>query len=126
MSNYFNNLIKKALTTPANYQDIYKDIIHFEAKLGGQLFGPVPKKHRREFFCLDGHTWVWHEEWVNKAGRRQRVTTRYDVRPNGIFKIQGDLPPRRLNDEELQNFYQAVKLYGKKVCNELQRMVNQP
>ena len=118
------NHIRKALSVPANEQDIYKDIIHFEAKIGGTLFGPVPPKHRREFFCLDENTWVWHEEWTDNLGRRQSVTTRYDVRPHGIFKIQGDLPHRRLSDEELQNFYQAVSLYGKKVMAELQHLID--
>ncbi len=119
------NYIKKALSVPASEPEVDKDIIRYEAKIGGGLFGPIPPKHKREFFCLDEHTWVWHEEWTDKLGRKQRVTTIYDVHPNGIFKIQGDLPHRRLNDEELQNFYQAVKLYGQKVGKELQRLIEQ-
>ncbi len=118
------NHIKKVLSVPADEQEIDKDIIHFEAKIGGGLFGPVPPRHRREFFCLDENTWVWHEEWTDNLGRRQSVTTRYDVRPHGIFKIQGNMPHRRLSDQELQNFYQAVSLYGKKVIPALQRLVD--
>lgn len=118
------NYIKKALTVPSGIQDVYRDIIHFEARIGGTLFGPVPPKHRREFFCLDEHTWVWHEEWTDSLGRRQSVTTRYEVRPHGIIKVQGNMPHRRLSDEELQNFYQAVRLYGKKVGGELQRLMD--
>ncbi len=32
---------------------LYNDLIRHEAKIGGTIFGPVPKGHRREFFCLD-------------------------------------------------------------------------
>ena len=49
---------------------LYRNLIRHEAKIGGQLFGPVPKDGRREFFCLDRHTWVWHEEWVDANGDR--------------------------------------------------------
>lgn len=113
--------IKKALSVPI---DDMKAIIRFEGKIGGQLFGPIPDKVHREFFCLDEHTWVWHEEFSDKFGRRRSVTTRYEVRPHGIFKAQGNSGYRRLSDEELLNFYQAVKLYGKKVIPELERLAN--
>ncbi len=101
----------------------YRNIIRYEAKVGGKLFGPVDKNRRREFFCLDRNTWVWHEEWSDERARHQSVTTRYDVRPNGIFKIQGDQPHRRLTSDELTNFYQAVNLYYDRVSNELKRLV---
>ena len=114
--------IKRALTVPANDEQAYRDLIHYEAKIGGQLFGPVPKDRRREFFCLDEHTWVWHEEWTDTTGKRQVVTTRYDVRPNGIFKVQDNMPYRPLAGEELDNFYQSTKLYIQRVGSELQRV----
>jgi hypothetical protein len=117
--------IKKALSVPANNRDEeYKDIIRYEAKIGGSLFGKVPDNRHREFFCLDEHTWVWHEAWLDdKSGRRQSVTTRYVVQPHGIFKVQANMSQKRLSDDELQNFYMAVKLYGQKITKELQRLV---
>lgn len=118
------NYIKQALTVPSNDQKVHKDLIHYEAKIGGQLFGKVADDHRREFFCLDENTWVWHEEWSAKKGSSQAITTRYDVRSNGIIKVQDNMPHRRLSDEELRNFYQAVQLYGQKVSAELQRMIS--
>ena len=118
--------IKKALSVPTNpQQDDLRDIIRYEAKLGGQLFGPTPPKHRREFFCLDEHTWVWHEEWSDDTNHHQMVTTRYDVRTNGIFKTQGHRPYTRLSQQELENFHEAVQLYGQKVGGELVKLVNQ-
>ncbi|HVU59458.1 MAG TPA: hypothetical protein VHC98_01315 [Candidatus Saccharimonadales bacterium] len=102
--------------------DIQRALLHYEARLGGELFGPVPKGVRREFFCLDPHTWVWHEEWNDAQGRHRVMTTRYDVRPTGIVKSQGDSVYQSLSDEELRNFYAAIQLYSRKVGTELQRI----
>ena len=90
------------------------ELIRFEAQIGGQLFGPVPKGHRREFFCLDEHTWVWHEEWRDENGGQQAVTTRYDVRPSGILKAQGS-QYQPLSTAETLNLMRAVELYGQRV-----------
>jgi len=103
--------------------NFYKALIHHEAKIGGELFGPVPKGNRREFFCLDEHTWVWHEEWTDKNGQRHYLMTRYDVRPNGVVKSQGQNSYQALSDDELKNFYRAVRLYGQKVGGEYSRML---
>ena len=103
--------------------EIYSALIHHEAKVGGELFGPIPKGHRREFFLLDIHTWVWHEEWKDEHGEWQAVTTRYDVRPGGILKSQGGQSYQRLSRQELGNLYRAVKLYEKKIGAEQQRML---
>lgn len=91
-----------------------RSLIREEAKIGGQLFGPVPKGHQRQFFCLDEHTWIWHEEWVQN-GQRRVITTRYDVRPNGIIKSQDGQPNRLVSDDEALNLYEAAKLYQQKV-----------
>ena len=99
--------------------EIYRDMIRKEAKLGGELFGPVPKGHRREFFCLDERTWVWHEEWIDAAGQRRTKTTRYDVRKDSILKAQDGQPYQTVSPEEMKNLYQAAILYGQRVNNEL-------
>ena len=88
--------------------------------MGGQLFGAIPTGHRREFFCLDRHTWVWHEEWVDASGQRQIVTTRYTIRPNGILKSQGNNTYELLSGSELRNFAQAIKLYRDRLWAGLQ------
>ena len=92
---------------------LYRDLIRREAKIGGQLFGPVEPGRRREFFCLDEHTWVWHEEWTDpNSGKRQVVTTRYDVRPNGVLKAQDGQGYRRLELPEARNLFKAMQLYN--------------
>jgi hypothetical protein len=60
---------------------IHRNILRDLAKMGGEVFGDIPAGTRREFFCLDRHTWVWHEEWTDKDGARKIRTTRYDSRP---------------------------------------------
>lgn len=102
--------------------DAYKALLHWSAKVGGELFGPVPKGTRREFFCLDRRTWVWHEEWNDKTGHHI-VTTRYDVRPNGVFKSQGANSYQALSSEEARNLYNAITLYYQRVMPELTRAV---
>lgn len=93
----------------------YRDLIRREAVIGGQLFGPIPKNGRREFFCLDEHTWVWHEEWTDSSGQHHAVTTRYDVRPQGIFKAQDGQPYRPLTPQEAKHLREAAVLYNQKV-----------
>jgi hypothetical protein len=99
-----------------------RSLIREEAKIGGQLFGPVPKGHRREFFCLDEHTWVWHEEWL-QGGQRQVATTQYYVRPNGVLKAQGAQGYQPLNRDEARNLYRATELYRQRVGATYQRLL---
>jgi hypothetical protein len=100
-------------------QEMYRNLIRQEAKIGGRLFGPVGANGRREFFCLDEYTWVWHEEWTDAAGRRHVITTRYDVRPNGILKAQDDRPYQYIGADEAKKLFQAVSLYNKQIDAEL-------
>lgn len=95
--------------------DEYRNLIRMEARVGGQLFGPIHPGGRREFFCLDENTWVWHEEWVDEKGARRSVTTRYDVRPNGILKAQDKRPYQYIGYDEAERLYQAVSMYNKQV-----------
>ncbi len=94
--------------------ELYREIIRHEARVGGRLFGPVHKQVRREFFCLDAHTWVWYEEWTDKNGRHT-ITTRYDVRPNGVLKAQPGHEYGYIDTDEAKRLYHAVSLYNKHV-----------
>jgi hypothetical protein len=102
---------------------LYRDLLRHEAKIGGELFGPVPTGGRREFFCLDKHTWIWHEEWKDKSGNRQIRTTRYDVRDTGIVKVQDGKHYQKVTKAEAQKLLKAAKLYQKRVNNELYKAV---
>lgn len=97
----------------------YRELLRKAAKKGGELFGPVPEGVRREFFCLDEHTWVWHEEWTDATGKRHVVTTRYDLRPNGVLKAQDGQPYRYVELEEGKRLYRAARMYNHLVQTEL-------
>lgn len=90
----------------------YRELIRKEAKMGGELFGPIPDGVRREFFCLDKRTWIWHEEWTDANGKTHAITTRYDVRPNGVLKAQDGQPYRYVEGEEAKRLYKAARMYG--------------
>lgn len=92
--------------------EAHRAILREFAKIGGTVFGPVSKHARREFFCLDEHTWIWHEEWVDEHKIHRARTTRYDVRPHGIFKAQDGQPYQPLSREEAYNLCQAIHAYN--------------
>jgi hypothetical protein len=104
----------------------HRALLRHLAKLGGTVFGPIPDGVRREFFCLDERTWVWHEEWADQAGRHHATTTRYDIRPNGVLKSQGTNSYQRLQAEEERNFRAAVDLYAQLAQHEISRLSTHP
>lgn len=97
----------------------YREAIREEAKVGGQLFGPVPEGARREFFCLDEHTWVWHEEWTDANSIRQIRTTRYDVRPHGVLKAQDGQPYQPISRQEAEHLLHATARYNQMIDAQL-------
>ncbi len=98
--------------------ELRRALIRREAKIGGELFGAIPAGHRREFFCLDPFTWIWHEEWMHE-GQRQVLTTRYEIRPGGVIKSQNGQAYRNLSLAEGRRFKSAVKLYSQRVQSEI-------
>ena len=112
------------LTEEQRALQLERSLVGMEAKIGGQLFGKIPDGHRRQFFCFDRHTWVWHEEWLDKAGRKQVMTTKYLVRPNGILKSQNDQAPQLLSDNEARNFHKSTQLYRNRLDAEYNRLIH--
>jgi hypothetical protein len=48
------DFLTKILFHTGQSDDSFKrELIRAEAEIGGQLFGPIPKGHRRQFFCFD-------------------------------------------------------------------------
>lgn len=119
------SLLKKIVSTKSSQRheereaELYRALIRREAKIGGELFGPVPSGTRREFFCLDEHTWIWHEEWIDQSGNRQVRTTRYDVRPNGILKAQDGHNYQPVTSREALHLRDAVVNYNRRIRSEL-------
>jgi hypothetical protein len=105
---------------------LYRDLIRHEAKIGGELFGPVPEGGQRQFFCLDKYTWIWYEQWKDQSGNFQSRTTRYAVRPSGIVKsVDGGKSYTRLSKNEISRLFDAVKAYERRVWNEIYKPVLQ-
>ena len=122
------SLLKVLTATPAQrHADKrareYRELIRKEATIGGGLFGPIPKGGRREFFCLDENTWIWHEEWVDALGARHAITTRYDVRPDGIYKAQDGHPYQPLPKDEAQRLHKAILMYNDQVEDKIYNRV---
>jgi hypothetical protein len=98
---------------------LYRDLMRHEARIGGTVFGEIPEGRRREFFCLDKHTWVWHEEWTDKNGQHKVLTTRYDIRPNGILKSQNGNHYQSVTLQEAERLLRAAQLYKQKIDQEI-------
>lgn len=96
-----------------------RELIQLESDIGAQLFGTVPKGHRREFFNLDLSTWIWYDEWTDQSGQRQSMTIRYEVHENGILKVQEGARYNFIDGQELENFMAAIHLYYERVAREL-------
>lgn len=114
--NIFDSLSKIFQPQPKRPPTL-RELIQRESEIGGQLFGDVPKGHRREFFNLDRDTWVWHEEWKDRHGVERSMTTRYEVRPNGVLKVQDGTMYQYVSDEEARHLYEAAKLYHQYVMH---------
>ena len=96
-----------------------RELITLESKIGASLFGPVAAGHRREFFCLDKHTWIWHEEWLDVNKKLATSTVRYEINEHGVLKVQEGARYSYLEGEELQNFGIAIRMYYEQVAREV-------
>lgn len=96
-----------------------RELIALESEIGGRLFGPVQKGGRREFFNLDPKTWIWHEEWLDQAGKKQQTTIRYEVDDKGILKISEGARYDYLEGDELNNLTIAIQMYYERVMREI-------
>lgn len=98
-----------------------RELLTLESEVGAKLFGPIPAGHRREFFCLDEHTWIWHEEWLDASKKLTTSTVRYEVSEHGVLKVQGGARYSYLEGEELQNFGIATRMYYEQVARQVYR-----
>ncbi len=96
-----------------------RELLREESKIGATLFGPVPRGRRREFFCLDESTWIWHEEWRDKKGVERQTTIRYEIHPNGILKVSDGPRYQFIEGTELDNFAKATRLYYEETARKI-------
>ena len=118
-SKIISNKNRQVNTDEQKRTAIYRNMLKREAAIGGSLFGPIPKDGRREFFCLDDSTWIWHEEWKDEKGVERESTTRYEVHPNGILKVTDGPRYQFIEGEELDNLVAATRLYYEQVSKQI-------
>ncbi len=126
------SVLKKALTLlvgntddlsylklPKNKSSLKKmserELIQLESEIGREIFGPIPKGHRREFFCLDEKTCVWYEEYKDNGGKTVTSTTRYEFQGDKVLKAHNGARYSYLEGSELKNLLIAVNMYYERV-----------
>lgn len=92
-----------------------RELIQRESEIGRELFGTVPKGHRREFFCLDDKTCIWYEEYKDANGATVSSTTRYEIQGDKVLKAQEGARYSYLEGPELNNLLLAIGMYYERV-----------
>lgn len=110
VTNFFAKLLGSNSSSHAQQEKILADLMRRESEIGRQLFGPVPNGVKREFFCLDEQTWIWHEE----SAKGTKVT-KYLVKDKEIVKSVNGAHYERISNEEAKNLRDAALLYREKV-----------
>ena len=98
-----------------------RKLIQLESAIGRELFGPVPKGHQREFFCLDDTTCIWYESYKDAEGKNVESTTRYEIQGDKILKVQGGASYSYLEGVELTNLLLAIDMYYERVMRGVYR-----
>lgn len=99
-----------------------RDLIRQESKIGAGVFGAVQPGYTREFFYFDNGTWIWYEAWQGKDNKLQSVTTRYEVKPTGVLKVQDNQPYAVLQGAELRNLLLAMRFYYDQTTRQVYRL----
>ena len=97
------------------------ELFDLESELGSQIFGPAPNGISREFFNLNENSWIWHEEYTDGNGNLRKFTTRYEIQPDKVVKIQPGPRYFEVKGQELANFHAAVSAYHKAVLSQIYR-----
>lgn len=92
-----------------------RKLLQLESKIGRELFGPIPKGHQREFFCLDDKTCIWYEAYKDESGKDVESTTRYEIQGDRVLKAQGSSRYSYLEGQELTNLLLAIDIYYERV-----------
>lgn len=97
-----------------------RDLIRRESKIGATLFGRIPVGHNREFFCLDKHIWIWHEQWYDVTQKVSKdMQIRYEFQPRGVLKTVDGIAKGYVEGSELRNLLQAVQTYHDRIAVEV-------
>lgn len=109
ITNFFDKLLGSSKNDNKE-EKILADLMRRESEIGREIFGPIPNGVKREFFCLDEQTWVWHEE----SSRGTKVT-KYLVKDKEIVKSVNGSHYERVSKEEATHLRDAALLYQQRV-----------
>ena len=84
-----------------------RELLVLESEIGSELFGEIPKGHRREFF------------WIDAKHKLKTHTIKYEVTDRGILKTQPGPRYSYLEGDELRNFSIATQMYYEQVARQV-------
>lgn len=117
--NIFTQLFNKTQdNTEVLEARIRQDLLRREAKVGKNVFGPVPKGRSRDFFRIDSSTWIWQERW-KENGSTYIKNTKYLLRERDIVKSINNSAYQRVSLEEAKNLHDAIHVYAERVKKEI-------
>jgi hypothetical protein len=111
------------LKLPKNHSTLSRlserELIQRESEIGRELFGPIPKGHQREFFCLDEQTCIWYEAYKDENGKDVELTTRYEIQGDRVLKAQPGGNYSYIEGPELDNLLTAIGMYYERVMRSI-------
>lgn len=111
--------VPKSKRTPKKLSE--RQLLQLESDIGRELFGPLPKGHQREFFCLDEKTYIWYESYKDSDGKDIEITTRYEIQGDQILKAQPGARYSYIEGQELENLLKAIGMYYERVMQTVYR-----
>lgn len=96
-----------------------------EASIGSNVFAYDKKNGIQHQFHYIGRSaegvpeWAWHMYWRDNSGKEQVLTTRYEIQPDKIVKIQDGHIHRTVDLQEARTLYDAICRYWKFVKADL-------
>jgi len=96
------------------------DLIEEESKIGGTIFGAIPKGVNRQFFLDETNNWFYTQSVYDQSGRLiDNYTIRYQVLDYGIVKSVDGKNHVLLSGQELKDLQKSVQIYYSKTKKEL-------
>ncbi len=98
-----------------------RELKNEEGKIGADIFGPINLNEARIFFNDNRKSWFFYQEKTDSDGKKHSITLHYEVRPDGIWKIdtKDGLKCELVIGQDLENFISATKIYHQRVMGQI-------
>jgi hypothetical protein len=96
-----------------------QDLIRQEIRAASDIFPQDPGGRKFDFFYYgrvdkDTYEWIFHD-WFKTGKDWQVTTTRYLIKPNGIYRARSNQPYRLVPREEARRLAEAAAVYYNKI-----------